>query len=82
LDIRSGWNVFDNEQRKQVECTIEKENPYLLSLAWPCGPWSPWQRLCPDKGLVWAGSFPLVQEDHQEATRSRRSFDAGKPLAK
>ena len=29
-----------------------------------------------------AGSFSLVQEDRQEATRSRRSFDAGEPLAK
>ena len=23
-------------------------------LAWPCGPWSPWQRMCPDKDLVWS----------------------------
>eukprot|EP00435_Cladocopium_sp_Y103_P048460 s7_g14.t1 len=45
LDINSGWNVFDSGHRRYVEEMIDKENPYLVTIAFPCGPWSPWQRL-------------------------------------
>eukprot|EP00435_Cladocopium_sp_Y103_P032430 s1165_g8.t1 len=45
LDINSGWNVFDAGHRRYVEELIDKENPYLVTIAFPCGPWSPWQRL-------------------------------------
>ena len=52
LDIRSGWNVFDNEQRKQVEHTIEraKTPPGQFSADWGllkdltlwCSTWHLW----------------------------------------
>lgn len=35
-----------------VERTLEEENPYLPSIAFPCGPWSPWQRTQADRGTV------------------------------
>ena len=52
LDINNGWDVFDQRCRREAEELFEKERPYLVSFAWPCGPWSPWQRMAVDQDTV------------------------------
>ena len=45
LDIQTGWDVHKAEHRKRAEETLKTEKPFLLTLAWPCGPWSTWRRM-------------------------------------
>ena len=49
VDIRRGWDVFRLDHRKYVEAVLDEEQPYLLALGYPCGPWSPWQRMNKNK---------------------------------
>ena len=53
LDISGGWNVFNPQHRRQALELIDRENPYLVTIAYPCGPWSPWQHMSPDQDKVW-----------------------------
>ena len=68
LDIKTGWNVFDPKDRKFAEDTIDREKPYLLSFEFPCGPWSPWQRMSPnqmevyEKRRVWIPVFAWMKK--------------------
>ncbi len=57
MDVETGWNVFNPEHRKIAEKVIDQENPYLVTLAFPCGPWSSWQRMAPPE---------LVQEKRRK----------------
>lgn len=49
LDLLGGWDVHCAAHREMAEKVIFTENPYLLTWAFPCGPWSPWQRLQPEE---------------------------------
>ena len=49
LDILGGWDVHRQADRAMAEKVFFTENPYLLTWAFPCGPWSPWQRLQPEE---------------------------------
>ena len=75
VDILSGWDVFKAEDRRMLEERIRHEQPYLLSFAWPCGPWSPWQRIHKDqdgvyeKRRLWLPVFKWMRrviEEHQQ----------------
>ena len=52
LDVIGGWNVFGPKHRQKVHEILDKENPYLLAIGFPCGPWSPWQNVAPDQDEV------------------------------
>ena len=52
LDKHTGWGVFKAEHRRYAEDIVDKEQPYLLAIAFPCGPWSPWQNLVKDREAV------------------------------
>ena len=52
LDKHTGWDVFKAEHRRYAEDILDKEQPYLLAIAFPCGPWSPWQNLAKDREAV------------------------------
>ena len=52
LDILNGWDVHNPQHRSWAEDTMRREKPYLVSYAFVCGPWSPWQRMSDDKEKV------------------------------
>ena len=52
LDLQTGWDVFDPAQRQLAEDIQHRDCPYVLSVAFPCSPWSPWQRLNADRSQV------------------------------
>ena len=75
VGILSGWDVFKAEDRRMLEERIRHEQPYLLSFAWPCGLWSPWQRIHKDqdgvyeKRRLWLPVFKWMRrviEEHQQ----------------
>ena len=50
VDILYGYNLTKAEDRKRVWQVIENEEPVLVTLAMPCGPWCQWMNLCdPEK---------------------------------
>ena len=66
LDLNTQWDVFRAEDRLRAEHMLDQERPYLLTLAFPCGPWSPWQRPnCPEtvnhKRRVWIPVFTWMK---------------------
>ena len=61
LDLQTGWDVFDPAQRQLAEDIQHRDCPYVLSVAFPCSPWSPWQRLNADRSQV--------RQDRREWTR-------------
>lgn len=52
LDILGGWDVHNAQHRQWAEEVARREKPYLMSYAFVCGPWSPWQRMCEDREKV------------------------------
>lgn len=52
LDILGGWDVHNAQHRQWAEEMARREKPYLMSYAFVCGPWSPWQRMCEDREKV------------------------------
>ncbi len=53
LDLQTGWNVFNPQHRQYAEEVLQREQPFLLTLAWPCGPCSTWQRMQPEKQVAY-----------------------------
>ena len=51
LTLSSGWDFLLPERRLQAKQLVRKQRPYVLVLAFPCGPWSPLQNLNPAKDL-------------------------------
>ena len=45
LSLETGWNFLIPSHREAAEKKIAEEKPYCLVLAFPCGPFSPLQRL-------------------------------------
>ena len=80
LDIHNGWDVFNPDHRRRAEAMIDQQNPYLLALGFPCGPWSPFQHLNPDQEKVqfmrrkWTPILAwirhLVEKQHRKGGRS------------
>ena len=40
-----GWDIRSPEVQRQAFAYLEKIDPDVIVVAWPCGPWSPLQRL-------------------------------------
>ena len=71
VDIKNGWL----DHRKYVESVVDKEQPYLLAIGFPCGPWSPWQRMNQDKEhLNWQRQrwMPILKWLQQLVRRHRQ----------
>ena len=47
MSLETGWNFLIPEHREEAKEIIKKEKPLFLMLAFPCGPFSPLQRLNP-----------------------------------
>lgn len=45
VTIESGWDLRKPEVQEKAMEYIRREEPDLIVLAWPCGPWSPLQEL-------------------------------------
>ena len=75
VDIKNGWDVFRLDHRKYVESVVDREQPYLLAIGFPCGPWSPWQRMNQDKEHVnWQRQkwLPILKWLQQLVLKHRR----------
>ena len=51
MSLETGWDFRKYMHRKMAYEMIKKEQPFLLVLAFPCGPWSPLTRLNPSLDL-------------------------------
>ena len=51
LTLSTGWNFLDPGHCQLAERLTRKQKPYVLVLAFPCGPWSPLQNLNPARDL-------------------------------
>jgi hypothetical protein len=51
MSLETGWNFLNVLDRKAALRQIDKEKPFLVVLAFPCGPWSALMRLNPSKNL-------------------------------
>jgi hypothetical protein len=58
-----GWDFMKALDRRAAYAKVKREKPYFLVLAYPCGPWSPLQRLNP------AADLPEKREAHRELIR-------------
>ena len=47
VDILSGQDLRRSDVRREVWKVIHAEEPDLITLAMPCGPWCQWMNLCP-----------------------------------
>ena len=92
LDINNGWNFFYASHRRHAEDIVDRENPYLVTIAFPCGPWSLWQRLnltndestwekVSESRRAMASDFPMDPQDRQETAGEGWQDYAGEPVA-
>ena len=51
MSLESGWNFLDAAHRKACIKKVLEEDPFCLILAFPCGPFSPLNRLRPSASL-------------------------------
>eukprot|EP00435_Cladocopium_sp_Y103_P052715 s994_g16.t1 len=63
LSLETGWDFMKALDRRAAYAKVKKEKPYFLVLAYPCGPWSPLQRLNP------AADLPEKREAHRDLIR-------------
>ena len=63
LSLESGWDFMKALDRRAAYAKVKREKPFFLVLAYPCGPWSPLQRLNP------AADLPEKREAHRELIR-------------
>lgn len=49
LTLSSGWDFRLSEHRHRAKKLVRQTKPYVLVLAFPCGPWSPLLHLNPPK---------------------------------
>ena len=40
LTLSTGWDFYLEEHRQAAKCLIQRQKPYVLVIAFPCGPWS------------------------------------------
>lgn len=55
MSLDTGWNFLIPAHREAALKKIAKEKPYCVMLAFPCGPFSPLQRLnqrCPERAAI------------------------------
>ena len=52
LSLETGWDFLNASHRKAAMDLVKKEQPYLLVLAFPCGPWSALMNLRPSLDLA------------------------------
>ena len=45
MSLETGWNFLQEEDRRACMAWVKKEKPFFLTIAFPCGPFSPLQRL-------------------------------------
>ena len=45
MSLDTGWNFLEEADRQACIDWVRKEKPYFLVIAFPCGPFSPLQRL-------------------------------------
>ena len=48
MSLETGWDFLNASHRKKARELVKKEKPFCLVLAFPCGPFSPLQRLNPN----------------------------------
>ncbi len=51
MTLHSGWDFRIDEHRRMAKKAVLRTKPYVLILAFPCGPWSPLLNLNPPKDL-------------------------------
>ena len=85
LSLETGWNFLNRLDQKACKRVIAKEKPYLLVLAFPCGPWSALMRLNPAHDLAQkrAEGIQLIRfalELAEEQLKQGRHFLLENPL--
>ena len=45
IDLRNGQDLLKPEERRRVEDIIERDDPYAITFAPVCGPWSQWTNI-------------------------------------
>lgn len=63
VTIESGWDLRKPEVQEKAMEYIRREEPDLIVLAWPCGPWSPLQELNKKTRDLKAKSYWLLSEE-------------------
>ena len=66
MSLESGWNFLNREHRRKAYHKVMEEKPFCLVLAFPCGGFSPLQRL--------NGKFPERRALRREVARELMSF--------
>ena len=51
MSLETGWNFLNKADREEAKRVVRSEKPLFLMLAFPCGPFSPLQRLNPSPRL-------------------------------
>ena len=52
LSLRSGWDFRVAAHRTMALDTLRRSRPYMVIIAFPCGPWSPLQQLTAEPALL------------------------------
>ena len=53
-DLLDGFDYLRKENRDMVMRQLEREDPWVTIIAWPCGPWCNWARFQLGRGGVGA----------------------------
>ena len=67
--VLDGSNMLNPETRKKLDLEIERDDPYIITLAPICGPWGPWSRLNMSKSVSTAEKIQAEREQWYPAIR-------------
>ena len=87
---QAGWQIFQpsdvmmdgselakKSSRYIIGQQIERDNPFVLAVAFPCGPWNPWTVSNVSKGDIIAQRMDFRRSEHLPMLRLQVMPDCG-----
>ena len=62
-DLLDGFDYLKAENQDEIMRQLERDDPWLTVIAWPCGPWGSWARFQLGRGGVGAENVARKREE-------------------
>ena len=62
-DLLDGFDYAKPENQSEIMKQLERDDPWLTVIAWPCGPWGSWARFQLGRGGIGAENVTRKREE-------------------
>ena len=62
-DLMDGFDYAKAENQEEIMRQLERDDPWITVIAWPCGPWGSWARFQLGRGGIGAENITRKREE-------------------